>query len=280
VSWLYSRALVEAYSGGISSAGKLSVQSSPIHMPQAFWSPGKTTDVCPRFRSGMMCEPLTASRGEELLTLYRADFHAKTSVLLGKGLGLMGSGQVYGERWHELSVRFDPDMSGWKTHRLLWVEVLPEFSVILPQWGMMRDGVVWAQSMQARHTDANESGLWLTPTAMVQVSWPTPRASDGKGAKTATQTTAHRVQNKTANLPEAVVESMRVWATPQARDWKSGHVSAETLAKNSRPLPDQVGGLLNPNWTEWLMGWPIGWTACEPLGMDRFRQWCDLHGAP
>ena len=30
------------------------------------------------------------------------------------------------------------------------------------------------------------------------------------------------------------------------------------------------GGRLNPEWVEWLMGWPIGWTACEPVEMESF----------
>jgi DNA (cytosine-5)-methyltransferase 1 len=38
------------------------------------------------------------------------------------------------------------------------------------------------------------------------------------------------------------------------------------------------GGPLNPTWVEWLMGWPLGWTALEPLAMDRFQQWLRLHG--
>ena len=42
--------------------------------------------------------------------------------------------------------------------------------------------------------------------------------------------------------------------TPIARDWKSGSVSMDTLNKNSRPLSDIAGGLLNPNWIEQLMG--------------------------
>lgn len=29
---------------------------------------------------------------------------------------------------------------------------------------------------------------------------------------------------------------------------------------------------------EWLMGWPIGWTALEPLETAKFRQWCASHG--
>ena len=29
---------------------------------------------------------------------------------------------------------------------------------------------------------------------------------------------------------------------------------------------------------EWMMGWVIGWTALEPLAMDRFRLWLRLHG--
>lgn len=38
------------------------------------------------------------------------------------------------------------------------------------------------------------------------------------------------------------------------------------------------GGALNPEWVEWLMGVPIGWTALQPLAMDRFRQWLEGHG--
>ena len=42
----------------------------------------------------------------------------------------------------------------------------------------------------------------------------------------------------------------------------------------------ESGGALNPTWVEWLMGWPLGWTDCQPLGMDKFQQWCALHGIP
>jgi hypothetical protein len=39
------------------------------------------------------------------------------------------------------------------------------------------------------------------------------------------------------------------------------------------------GGPLNPEFAEWLMGWPIGLTDLKPLGTARFRQWQQLHGA-
>lgn len=31
------------------------------------------------------------------------------------------------------------------------------------------------------------------------------------------------------------------------------------------------GGKLNPEWVEWLMGWPIGWTALDSLATAWFR---------
>lgn len=37
-------------------------------------------------------------------------------------------------------------------------------------------------------------------------------------------------------------------------------------------------GRLNPAWTEWLMGWPIGWTASEPLATDKIQEWWRTHG--
>jgi hypothetical protein len=39
-----------------------------------------------------------------------------------------------------------------------------------------------------------------------------------------------------------------------------------TGGKNGENLAQTMGGQLNPPWVEWLMGWPIGWTALEHLG--------------
>ena len=40
----------------------------------------------------------------------------------------------------------------------------------------------------------------------------------------------------------------------------------------------KVGDTPSPDWVEWLMGWPIGWTDCRPLGPDRFLTWYASHG--
>jgi hypothetical protein len=37
-------------------------------------------------------------------------------------------------------------------------------------------------------------------------------------------------------------------------------------------------GQLNPDWVEWLMGWPIGQSDLKPLEMDKFRLWLQQHG--
>jgi hypothetical protein len=33
-----------------------------------------------------------------------------------------------------------------------------------------------------------------------------------------------------------------------------------------------------PELPEWVMGWPVGWTALESLETDRFQQWLLSHG--
>jgi hypothetical protein len=37
-------------------------------------------------------------------------------------------------------------------------------------------------------------------------------------------------------------------------------------------------GLLNPEWIEWYMGWPMGWTELVPLATGRFQSWRQQHG--
>ena len=53
------------------------------------------------------------------------------------------------------------------------------------------------------------------------------------------------------------------------------HAAGTTLSDIVRGDP---GGKLNPQWVEWLMGWPIGWTDLQPLGTDKFQAWLRSHG--
>lgn len=56
--------------------------------------------------------------------------------------------------------------------------------------------------------------------------------------------------------------------TPTKNDAKNTG-SASRHARNSVPLDGQVHGPLNPEWTAWLMGWPIGATALAFMETDR-----------
>lgn len=141
-----------------------------------------------------------------------------------------------------------------------------------------------AQDMeQARYagTDPDRPKYWPTPRAnkiggysspdfsptleQVVKQWPTPRATDGSHGGRVTP----QKSRLGGNLIEAVSASM--FATPTARDWKSGKASRETMAKNSRPLSEQIGGLLNATWVEWLQAFPIGFTVCAAWEMLRSR---------
>lgn len=49
----------------------------------------------------------------------------------------------------------------------------------------------------------------------------------------------------------------------------SSKTSGDGLATWARS--EQVGGTLNPEWVEWLMGWPIGQTELDASVMDKSR---------
>jgi hypothetical protein len=95
--------------------------------------------------------------------------------------------------------------------------------------------------------------------------WPTPRASDG----------AHGGPNQRGSrgglgLPAAVVQ----WRTPCARDgMPRGPSDPQKRIEQGHAvsLHDQIGGQLSPLWTEWLMGYPIGWTELSVWATAWFR---------
>lgn len=108
-------------------------------------------------------------------------------------------------------------------------------------------------------------------------TWPTPQASDYKRANSSLATCLHRQSHgKQIGLPETV--RLRMLPTPTCQDSKNNG-SPSQQNRNSKPLNAAIGGALNPQWVEWLMGWPIGWTDLEPLEMDKFHWWQQLHSA-
>jgi hypothetical protein len=163
MSWLYSQVLVEEYLGDISLDGEQSVQSSGKPIPQAYLSPDKMTEFSRLSRFGMTYKPLTETRGEELLTLYLAAFHAPTSALQGEAQGLTEKVPQCGITWRGWLAKFDPDSYSWKTAQCSFIEESGECLETFPASGMTRDGLLWEQTRSERPTKGIERGLWRTP---------------------------------------------------------------------------------------------------------------------
>jgi hypothetical protein len=267
MSWLFSQALVEEYSEASSLDGTPSVPSNTTPTPQAFLSRDKTTDAWNRFPSGMTCEPLTENRGEELLMWFRAGFLAPTSVPPARAPESPASSQDCGPKWRELSVKFDRASSSWKTAHCLLSEDLPWSSVTLPKWGMMRAGELWERTTLALPTGGTGVGLW-----------PTPRAGKTTDEKAETWLVRHAAK-KVATPPLTL--AVKMWPTPCANEDAAGRPGSKMqkmLGNHPDVRGDLTGGTLSPDWTEWLMGWPIGHTASAPLATDKFQQWQLSHG--
>jgi hypothetical protein len=199
MSWLFSRALVGASLGVISSDGDASAPLNSTPTPQAYFWPGRTTDACPRFPSGMTCEHLTDDRGEAVLMWCLEDSLVRTFQQPERAQESPESEADSGARWRGLSVKWDRASSGWRTHQCLFPEALPWPSVTLPRWGMMRDGELWERITPAPLTSETEYGYWATPQARDH------RTGEG-----------HRFEdpNRSRNLNDQVANP-KFWPTPR-----------------------------------------------------------------
>lgn len=115
---------------------------------------------------------------------------------------------------------------------------------------------------------AGKHGMSLCAAVNAAQVWPTPRATDGtKGGP-----------NQHGSKGDLMLASaVHHFPTPTVQDAKNNAAPSQTR-RNSDPLNVVAGGRLNPQWVEWLMGWPIGWTDLRPLETGRFREWLAQHG--
>ncbi len=257
MSWLFSQALVAEFSAATLWDGEPSAPLSVMPTQHKFWRNDKMMDASRLSQFGLTCAVLTEDRGEALLTWFRADSRVRTYQLPGMAQASPESAQGSGVKWRESSAKYDLESSSWKTHHCLWEEVLPWSSVTLPKWGMTRSGALFQHPTLGRPISASVAGLW--PTITVCGNYNRPGASKNAGW----------------GLSSAV----NLWPTPVRRDYRGPGKSRmeRTGSKSGECLPQVVGGLLNPEWVEWLMGWPTGWTELKPLAMAKFQEWQRQH---
>jgi len=286
MSFIYSQALVEAFSGASCSDTDASAPLSGSLTPRPCLWHDKTMEPSRLSRFGMTCKPLTDDRGAELLTWWRAGFLARTSVLPEKAQESPGNDPGCGPTWRGSLAKYDPDSCSWRTVQLSLLGDSELSSVIWPRSGMTAGGQCWELPMLVRRTSGTGFGFWQTPVADDSVNrakgkinsrgepklsaqvmkWPTPVSSDTGDRKA-----------KYAQGGTPLSMAVRTWTTPTSHNAKETNAPSES-ERNMPTLAPQVGGSLNPTWVEWLMGWPIGHTDLKPSETARCLSAQPQHG--
>lgn len=377
MSWHYNKNLLESslssqeQEGGSSPqnstlTGEPSARSNTSLTGSNDSSKGKKNSTSARSRSGTTSRHSTGDHGVDKWILFLVDSRVKTSASVAPVMDSEDPDRVSGITWQGLSMKFDPETFGLKTHHSLFEEALDEYSVILPPWGMMLRGELFQRETPEPHTFAKEHGSlggWATPkkrdwkdtagTSKTGVNpdgsvrdrmdrlamqvfhgdpWPTPTKAEGekipnrpnfgkvglsnnprivgepdrpKGRKgqsldsiknIPTPTKGDAKSSGSRNTPDSKANagvSLTDFIKGDGGTGRSERYEAEFVgeffptptkdAANERNAPYKQGGTslstavkpkdesvdkpgqLNPDWVEWLMGWPVGWTSRDPL---------------
>lgn len=196
---------------------------------------------------------------------------------------------------HDSLASYDPLTSSWRTSQLSLVADLEMFSETWPRSGTMRGGIAYPLPPLAPLTGATGSGLLPTPEASntkalamrsggrsprnFLAPLPTPRCGGGNrnsrtaiindkghpsgksglGLEQAAEVLAGIVPKELRSIEELPPGWQTRFPTPTTKD-ASGARNATCDVVQPERL--ETGGQLNPTWVEWLMGFPLGWTAC------------------
>ena len=293
MSWLFSRALVEAFSAGTCSDGEPSAQLNVMPTQHKFWRNDKTMEPSDLSRFGLTCAVLTADRGEVVLTWCLEASRARISAWPARAQASTEPAAECGATWRASWAKFDPATCSWRTAQPSLLGDSDESSPIWPRSGMTAGGLCWELPMSAPPISATGSGLWVpTPIATEWKAgsgklgnrapeksakaglkltefaklWPTPTVCGNYNRKGASKTSG-----------DGLATAVRMWPTPTAYNGlDGGSHSMAASHKAGQVVPS--GGALNPPWVEWLMGWLIGWTDLKPLGTVRCQFVRPPHG--
>jgi hypothetical protein len=193
-----------------------------------------------------------AINSEEELTSFTEDFPAKILAVQDAERVWGESEAVFSSKCVAWSKKSNPDSSFWKTSQPFAHEDLLKSPNHFQLWGMICDGLVYLPKALEPRTLEKGGSYWGTVNTMDH--FPTPASRGWKGGQKPETAIAKGRNPATNNLADCI----KAFPTPTKEDYRR-------RGPNSRQqgLPEKignVGGQLNPDWVEWLMGLPTGWT--------------------
>lgn len=191
--------------------------------------PESSKNIGPMCGDGETCEPSLQNlpmNGDAISSA--EDSLVRTSVPLVGGSELKANEVDYGLNIRESFARYDHVTSSWRTSQACWIEGWEKFSESWPKAGTMRSGVVYRHPSSVPITRGNGYTFWPTPSksnaAMYLIRRQTRVSSSGSISITG------------------------------ARSGIGGSASLSDVAWIV------FGEPLRPEFSEWLMGFPIAWS--------------------
>ena len=266
-----------------------SATTNPMHKPSSK-SIGRMSQSTETSKHSM------ARHTEESL-FSQEDFPASRSVVPGSGEARMTTA-ISGRKCSESYKR--QDQLGFLVRMLLESSVWHSTKCVLT-WkrvDMKSSRLLFRLAPLMPSTEGNEFGFWPTPTGTERSGinpntgkgeglsktvkmWPTPASRDKAGISGSGRQQRKGYPGDT--LPNAVYKSLgMMWPTPRANKVHPTitEENREKLAtRNKANLEEVVAGRcgnsvgqLNPDWVEWLMGYPIGHTVLKDWATPSSRK--------
>ena len=141
-------------------------------------------------------------------------------------------------------------------------------------YGMATTNMYPTPTQDSAHERTKKYSQGGTLLTMAVKMFPTPTASDMEGgaAKDVQIENGHffRENKKGVRWGVKLRDAMEMMPTPTARDYKDAAYNPTWKESRDKSLPRTVlknnkhGGKLNPNFVEFLMGYPMNWTKIDP----------------
>jgi hypothetical protein len=205
----------------------------------------------------MTCEnsPPKGSPQTELFPMSSSEGSpAKTSHSRERARALLVSGADCGSLTPVLLANFDQGLSSWRTSERCFLEGWMPFSEPWPRSGMMRNGIAYQLPPLAPLTAETDCGLL-----------PTPRKNDAQKRGN------FDIDNSRNGFPAAVkrvflptISKQEPKGSSRKRYLGSPHFRGAKMSEGLRTCEDDPI-YLHPSFAEAVMGFPIGWTALDPL---------------